>query len=438
MGFAINIALRGAQAVRSTMIAIRDTIVGSAVAEERLERAAVRAEKAQRKLAAAAKETARAMFTASANAQAMEFGRGGKQTGRFHPNLQLDHAGLTGESRAATIRQRILRQLATQGASDQAAAQANRAASTPPPRGGRFAQALSRVGGAAGAVLGRVGGALGSPSPGLVALGLGAAAVGIALQEFGKAVDRNKEAVRQAAEIQYALTDAQRDAVKAANAEAIGVAKGSRSALLTLAAAGGDALGRGRDLAGKVGPGGLDAAGKLQQFGMFNGQTSAALQAAVGTGRITPEQFAETLTKHRGLASGGRDANSLASAVIAASGGGRVNVAATNAALQGNGLAGQFAQLDNLEGRRQGIAVDRFSRGALGDVATDLGRFASPESAARQQMWEQQERQLMTLNKIADGQNWLERIYDAIANRGDSASNTAARQARIVTTAIDG
>jgi len=402
VAFAINIALRGAQAVRSTMIAIRDTIIGSAQAEERLERAAVRAEKAQRKLASAAKDTERALAGASrAAARGDGIGIGHIPLANngpiaFDPRARQD--------RAAQIRHHILRQLATQGASDQAAAQASAAGGAARPRGGRFAQALSRIGGAGGAVLGRIGGALGAPTPGLIALGLGAVAGGLALRGFVSHVEHAAQAAGELAKSTIELRNATHEIGKQRNAEAIGVAKGARSSILTLAGAGGDALARGQALAGQVGPGGLEAAAKLQQHNLFSGRSSAALQAAVGTGRITPEQFAETLTKHRGLLGGSSTAEGLASAVIRASGGGRVDVGAVNNNLAGNAFARQFSTVDSLEGSNLNAQLQAFigRSGIFSELNSERGRIlGGPDAEARIQAFKVSQDQLEVLNRMA-------------------------------------
>lgn len=429
MAFAINIALRGSQAVRSTMIAIRDTIVGSAQAEERLERAAMRAERSQRKLASAAKETAKALKEGAA------YGGGGganfatgvpAQAGRLGQLQREAGAG----SLAFVRRRNLLHSIGRQGAADMDAFNLEREG--PKSKGGRFAQALSRVGGAAGAVLGRISGAENGVG-GLRAVALGAVAVGLAFKAVSIGMERAGKAAENVASAHASLRATIEESIHHANDAAISAAKGNRSAVLGLAGAGGDALARGQALAGRVGPGGLDAAGKLQQFGMFTERNTKALEAATKTGQITPEQFAETLTKHRGIAGGNQTADQLAAAVIRMSGNGRVDVAGVNGRLEGNTFAKRYSELDATEGDNQNRALARFAGTStvLSDLTKEGRSISDPRSAAKEQWLKVQEDQLVQLQEIAKSQGFFQKVWLNLTTSegsGNVQHNRAAEQ----------
>jgi hypothetical protein len=291
--------------------------------------------------------------------------------------------------------------------------------------GGIFA----RIGGAlGGGALSKIGGAIGMPTAGLAALGLGAVAAGMALKEFGAHVERAKQEITRVGELKNDLRESIRTAFAGANAAAIGEAKGNRSAIAALIGAG--KLEQAQKEAGGMGEGGLRAMGALQQKGLMTDPVMAAMKLAVGTGQMSAEQFATTIGGKRGLAAAG-DPESIARAVMANAGIHGVDLKGAGAAFGGSAFGKSFGSLDAAEAHRQRAALGRFAAGGTdGQIREEAARIADPQTAAMVEFKRKMDDQQQILDAIAESQGKMAALWDAIANRADSATQTSRRTAR--------
>jgi hypothetical protein len=302
-------------------------------------------------------------------------------------------------------------------------------------------KSLGKAGGALGNALplGRVGEALSAPTAGMAALGLGAVAVGIAMNEFGAAMNRAAEEVRLTADIQNSLRDAIKGARDSANAGANAEASGMRKSVAALLGRGGpNGMAMAQDLARKVGPGGMEAAGTLARVGKFDSHAAAIVERAVATGLMTAEEAGSELAKRPRM--GGRGVDDSVATLLKANGVRGVSgkdVGGLVSAYSGSqfGMAGQ--QVAAAEAGLSEAKLRRFSGGGTAaGIREETAAVSSPEAAATLQVFKAQQDQINVLRKIEEGQAWYEKIYDGIVNRGDSARNKYLRETRVRSNAL--
>lgn len=256
---------------------------------------------------------------------------------------------------------------------------------------------------------GQIAGALGAPSKGLMALGLSAVAVGAVITSMSAAIQRNEDATRQVTEGNQNLARSIKDMTAAADSTALGFGQKNGAALASLAVAGN--LDQAQAFARGVGPGGIAAAGTLQNAGMFNDQNLQALKLVSQSQQLDPDKAASLLANNRALASGSAD--DIARALILKGTGNDVgNVGAFNAKLGGTNAGRALASVTSAEGNMAGVTTTRFLAGGTErGLREEAGRIASPESAARIDFNRVQNEQLDVLKAIRDQQGVLAQIW---------------------------
>jgi hypothetical protein len=461
MAFAITLIARGFEQAKRGLVSLKDGVLGIAAAEKRLATDTDQATRAQHRLAEAARR-AREQFEKQAQAARATGGGSGvgrvtgsgglagrvfalNALGQSNSDLRSSIAGRAHQERLGGLqsdsarrggRLAMLGQLADANRDAHSTARDRIAAGGGGRGGGAGGNIFARIGGAlGGGTLSKVGGAIGMPTAGLAALGLGAIAAGIALGEFGKAVERGKQEITRIGELRNDVRDAIRTAFQGANDAAIGAAKGNRSAIAALVGAG--KLEQGQKLGAEFGEGGLRAVGGLQQKGLLNESVVQAMRLAVGTGQMSAEQFSTTIGGKRGLAAAG-DPEAIARAVMANAGIHGVDLKGAGAAFGGSAQGRAFSALDSAEAFRQDKALARFAGGGTeGGIREEAARIASPATAAILEIKRGQDDAQKILDDIAASQGKMAALWDAIVNRGDSATNTAQRTARQTSAALN-
>lgn len=426
MAFAIQLVARGFQAARSGLVAIKDGILGVASAERRLAQDIAHAARESDKLASSAKKAQENLKAAAAAFRLASTVRGiNPLTGGA---MELPGVGaITGIRRAQLLYS--IQRSGMQGYADLAANRDGAGGGDPGHLFGRLGGRIGRIFGSNGSKIGEaLGGTLGGMAPALGAVTIGAVAAGLALNEFGKSVDRAKESVRKVEGLKNEIRDAIIDSIKSANAAAIGEAKANQGAIASLIGSG--KLEEGRQVANGLGADGLRAAGILNQKRLLgNKNVIAAMRLAVGTGQISAEQFASTIGSARGL-SGIGSAEGIAKAVLAQNGAIGVDVNQAGARFGASKFGQAFNALDAAEESRSGAALGRFAQGGTEvGIREEAARIASPQTAALQEIQRRMDDEQKTLAAMANSQSALTALFDAIVNRGDSAKATAARNA---------
>lgn len=281
------------------------------------------------------------------------------------------------------------------------------------------AQVVGRFGG----VIGGAVAAFAAPTKGMVAAGLAAFAFAKIMQSVTAGIQRAEERTRRVAEGQLNLLRATQAATRAADLAARGAGMDAREAIGQLATGGVGAVAAGQRFGRMFGAGGIKAAGTLQKAGLLTPEIEKAMQMAVQSGLITPEQFAEILSGNKGLMQG-RSGIGLAEAVLSKAGAGRIDLASQLATLDASGFGARFRDVDAAQGLVFGTSLDRFGRVATtGDLREQAGRIASPETAAQLDQWRTEQEQLQVLQKIADQQGLLARIWlDFTSTEGSAAT----------------
>ncbi len=435
MSFAIDLVIRGGQAARNALVAIKDGVLGVASAERRLAADTAHAASQQDKLAASARKAHQELKAAASAMRQTSVASGVNPLTGGRSTVSFPSNPVTGIRRA-----QLLYDIQRSGRAgyDELAGRGGPGGGGGGGEGGTN-HALARIGKRIGGIFGEKGVKIGESigaTPALGAVALGAVAASIALGEFGKAVQRAKDDVAHIEGIKTDIREGIRAAFASANAAALAEGKANKTAIASLIGAG--KLEQGQALAKGLGAGGLQAEGTLNQHGLMGSdKVQQALRLAVGTGQITAEQFASTIGGARGLISGGSP-EGIAKAVLARNGSPNVDVKAAGAAFGASKFGRAFGNVDAAEEHRSRAALARFAGGGTeGSIRDDASRIASPDAAARADIKRKLDESQEVLDKIAENQGAMARLWDAIANRGDSASNTRDRNKRVEAEAVN-
>lgn len=414
MAFAISLVLRGGQAARQALVAIKDGVLGVASAERRLAADTAQAATQQDRLAAAARKAHQELKSAAAAFRAQSVATGVDR-------LTGARTGAPGQpfGSAATQRVAALMSLQRQGRDDWAEMLAGRGA--PDKKVGRigaFLQKAAPVASAAGSSVGSTIASFGAASF-LAPVALGAIAVGLALDNVSKEIERQKVGIARIADLGESLRQGMRSMAASADQTANATAKPMQSSIAALIAGGN--LDKAKALSLQVGPQAIGAAGTLQQARLFdNPKVVEAMKLAVGTGQIDAQTFSRTIASKRGLAGAGSP-EAIAKSVLAQNGIYGVDVKKAGAAFGGSALGKAYAGMDSAEAHLQDKALARFASGSTtGGIREEAGRVASPETAAQVEWKRALDQQVAIMTQQYEKQTAFYAVMDGLINRGDS------------------
>lgn len=431
MAFAVNLVAKGFQSARSGLIAIRDGILGVASAERRLAADTAHAAREQDKLAASARKAHQELKAAAAAFRAANEARGINPLTGGAATTARDTL-LRGEAGTLASRRILLGSVGRQGLADQAAlleARRDRGGGGSEHLFGRLGGRIGRIFGEKGAKVGEsVGGIIGGMAPVFGAIGLAAVGVSMAFDELRKQMERTKEEFVHIGEIRTEIRDAIIDAVKGANASAIGEARANKGAIASLINSGNIEQAQ-KDAQG-LGQGGLQALGILNQKGIYNKTTAEAIRLMVATGQTDAVSAAGALGKYRGLSVGG-SAEDLANGGLAQLGIYGVDAKRAGARFGASKIGVAYKNLSSADEALSGAEMRRFTAGGTeGVIREQAARVASPETAVRVEFQRKMDEQMSALKEALDNQNAFFKAMDGVINKGDSLRVTVLRTMR--------
>ena len=263
------------------------------------------------------------------------------------------------------------------------------------------AEGLSRIGGTGGGIAGQVSSSLGAGGA-FAAIGIGAAAAGLALRKLAQASNEAAEDARRRVDLEHQLTDAVKSATKSANDAALAQV---------------DTL---RTLAG-LGPGLAEMAAQLERQGVAGAAAGIGALARANGGQVNQAQLQAAILASRtgqvGFAEAARDA----------AGRGRGSSADMAAAILANqgidarrfggveAMAARAGQFDPILRARGSVTAEAMSRATSGaDLTSDLINqglaIRDPEGMARAEMAKDARRTQEALQAAADSASVLAEV----------------------------